>query len=235
VHVLSPELSVSVDGERVPAPRGFPAKLLALLIAADGSLTVDAAIEGLWPGADPDVGRNRLHGVLLRLRRGLGLPAGVPISCTDDVVRLAATPHVEIDSWEFAQRAALAGTRKEMAATAVIAYTGDVLAVQYAYDDTIEAYRRSLRRTFLGLAATVLADPAPGIEPCDLAAVARRAALLAPEDDTLCLAAAATLRRLGHHAEARQLVEDTARVLDDLGLDSDELRRLAGLPARFCS
>ncbi len=127
IQALAPELSVAVDGERRPPPRGYPAKLLALLIASGGSLTVDAAIEELWPGADPDVARNRLHGVLLRLRRGLGLPAGGPISCVDDMVRLEATPFVEIDSWEFARQAALAATQVGAAVAAVGGYAGDAL------------------------------------------------------------------------------------------------------------
>ena len=149
VRVLAPELSVTADGEPIPAPRGYPAKLLAVLVASGGSLTVDAAIEELWPGADPDAGRNRLHGVLLRLRRGLGLPAGGPITCIDDMIRLQATPWFEIDSWEFARHAALAMKQRGDAAAAVERYTGDVLSVQFAYDDTIEMYRRDLRRLYL--------------------------------------------------------------------------------------
>jgi hypothetical protein len=148
VRVLAPELSVTADGEPIPSPRGYPAKLLAVLVASGGSLTVDAAIEELWPGADPDAGRNRLHGVLLRLRRSLGLPAGGPISCVDDMVRLEATPWLEIDSWEFARHAALALKLQADAAAAAERYTGDVLSVQFAYDDTIELYRCQLARMF---------------------------------------------------------------------------------------
>jgi hypothetical protein len=182
VHVLAPQLSVTMDGEVVPAPRGYPAKLLALLVAANGSMTVDAAIEGLWPGADPDVGRNRLHGVLLRLRRGLGLAATGPIGCTEGIVGLAPSPHVEIDSWTFERLASLARTRPEATCDAVAAYTGDVLSVQFAYDDTIEAYRQALRRTFLRLATAVLSDPTPNLTADDLATLARRAWRAAPDD-----------------------------------------------------
>jgi hypothetical protein len=189
-HVLAPELSVTVAGEGVPAPRGYPAKLLALLIASDGSLTVDAAIEGLWPGADPDVGRNRLHGVLLRLRRGLGFPAGGPISCAEGVVRLERSPRLEVDSWEFETLAARAATKPDLRGAAVTAYPGDFLPVQFAYDDTLAEYRRHLRRTFLDLVTALLAGP--------------------PDDHGVCLAAARTLDRLGYHAEARELVDAVA-------------------------
>ena len=92
---------------------------------------------------------NRLHGVLLRLRRGLGLPAGGPITCIDDMIRLQATPWFDIDSWDFARHAALAMKQRGDAAAAVERYTGDVLSVQFAYDDTIEMYRRDLRRLYL--------------------------------------------------------------------------------------
>jgi DNA-binding SARP family transcriptional activator len=224
-HVLAPELSVTVDGEGVPAPRGYPAKLLALLIAADGSLTVDAAIEGLWPGADPDVGRNRLHGVLLRLRRGLGLPADGPISCAEGVVRLERSHRLEVDSWEFEALAARTATAPEARATAVDLYRHDFLSVQFAYDDTVAAYRRALRRSFLDLATAVLANPPDGTDANRLASWARRAWLTAPADDRVCLAAVRTLARLGQRAEARELVDATAGALREAGLDGDGFRR----------
>jgi DNA-binding SARP family transcriptional activator len=233
VHALAPELSVSLRGERVPPPTGFAAKLLALLIASDGVLTVDAAIEGLWPDADPDIGRNRLHGVLLRLRRGLGLPAGGPITCTEGLVRFGRSADVEIDSWEFERAAAAAVAESSARAGAVERYTDDVLASQFAYDDTVASYRRSLRRQFLRLATSVLDDPPDGADAEDLAALARRAWRLAPEDESLCRAAVRTLARLGHRAEARELIEGTVRALDEVGLDGVEFRNgaLADLAA----
>jgi DNA-binding SARP family transcriptional activator len=227
IHVLGPQLSVAVNNERIPVPRGYPAKLLALLIASGGTLTVDAAIDELWPDADPDVARNRLHGVLLRLRRGLGFAAGGPISCVDDMVRLEAGPFLEIDSWEFIRLAALAATRPAAAVEAVAGYAGDVLTVQFAYDDPIEAYRSDLRRTFLRLAAALLANPPEGIDAGELAAIARKAARLAPDDEEICLAAAATLTDLGDAVEARHLVEATSCAVEELGIDSAPFRRRA--------
>jgi DNA-binding SARP family transcriptional activator len=224
-HVLAPELSVTVAGEGVPAPRGYPAKLLALLIASNGWLTVDAAIEGLWPGADPDVGRNRLHGVLLRLRRRLGLPADGPISCAKDVVRLERSPLLEVDSWEFEELAATTATTPDLRAAAVAAYGSDFLSVQFAYDDTVAAYRRRLRRTFLELATALLADPPDGADASSLAGLARRAWRTAPDDDRVCLTAVRTLVRLGHRAEARELADATARALRERGLDGEGFRR----------
>jgi DNA-binding SARP family transcriptional activator len=220
VHVLGPELVVTADGEPVPSLRGYSAKLLALLVATDGSMTLDAAVEALWPGASIEAGRNRLHGVLLRLRRGLGLSPDGPVSCVDGMVRLRRSPEVEVDAWEFA-RAASGPSKLE----AIERYRGDVLTVQFAYDDTIELYRRELRRTFLRLARAVLADPPSGCERVQLGQLARRASQLAPEDEELAEAAVAALVGTGHLAEADELVRDTMSALTELGVDAERFRR----------
>jgi DNA-binding SARP family transcriptional activator len=225
VHVLGPELSVTMGGQAVPTPRGYPAKLLALLVASDGALTVDAAIEGLWPGAHPDVGRNRLHGVILRLRRSLGLPADGPIRCAEGVVRLEASPHLVVDSWEFDRLATDPHPKPDAVAKALAVYGGDVLTVQYAYEDAVESYRRRLRRTFLRLATVVLADPPAALRDEELAALARRSWKIAPDDDGLCVGVVRTLTRLGHRAEARDVLDGTACALSQAGLDGDGFRR----------
>jgi DNA-binding SARP family transcriptional activator len=224
VQVLGPQLTAAVDGEPVPSPRGYPAKLLALLVASGGVMTMDAAIEGLWPGADPDVGRNRLHGVLLRLRRSLGLPVTGPITCADGVVRLDRDGPVVVDSWEFEDAA---GTGGPGSWDAVRRFPGEVLSHQFAYDDTIEAYRRELRSTFLRLASSLLADPPGGSDPEDVVAVAQRAWRLAPDDESLCLLAVDALLGHGRTAEARELVRGTEQALTDLGLDPGEFSRAA--------
>ena len=226
VHVLAPELTITVGDESLPSPRGYPAKLLALLVAANGVLTLDAAIEGLWPEADPEIGRNRLHGVLLRLRRMLGLPARGPITCTDGLVRLERSPLVEIDSWEFERAATAADTVPQRRMDAVAMYEGDVLSSQFAYDDPIAGYRRALRRTFVRLATTVLEDPPLRAAADDLVGLARRAWAHAPDDDLVCRLAAGMLTRLGYRAEAAEMVEATARSLDEMGYDGEAFRVL---------
>jgi DNA-binding SARP family transcriptional activator len=168
-------------------------------------LTVDAAIEGLWPGADPEVGRNRLHGVLLRLRRGLGQPADGPISCTEGIVRLEASSTLEVDAWTF-ERAAEAAARPHDRRAATALYTGDLLSEQFAYDDTVTAYRRFLRRTFVRLACSVLSLPPDDLAEDDRAELARRCWRLAPDDEELTKVAAATIGALGHRAEAAEMV-----------------------------
>jgi DNA-binding SARP family transcriptional activator len=222
VRVLGPEFSVTVDDVPV-AVRGYPAKLLALLVASRGSMTVDAAIEGLWPECDPDVGRNRLHGVLLRLRRGLGLPVDGPITCTEGIVRLEPTPQLEVDAWEFERRAA----DPETAAAALRAYGGDVLVQQFAYDDVVDAYRRAVRQVFLRAATAALTEVPGQLAGEDRADVARRLWETAPDDDTVCRLVAATLAATGQRAEAIDLVDRTASLLVDLGLDGQRFQREA--------
>jgi DNA-binding SARP family transcriptional activator len=225
VAAFGTHLTATVDGVAVPTLRGYPAKLLALLVASDGILTVDAAITGLWPDADLDVGRNRLHGILLRLRRGLGLPVTGPITCADGVVRLDRGGAVEVDAWEFDRAADEPGAPPPL--PTLTAYGEGLLTHQFTYDDTIEAYRRALRATFVRLATKLLGDPPAGIAPGALADLARRAWRQAPDDQVLCLHAARALVGNGLSAEARELVRGTVEALTDLGLDSTDLTRRA--------
>ena len=213
VRVLGPRLTATVDGEPVAALRGYPAKLLALLVASEGVLTVDAAIEGLWPDADVVVGRNRLHGILLRLRRTLGLPANGPISCADDLVRLDRHGPIVVDSWE------LAGAGGAAAWLAAERYGDGVLTHQFAYDDAIETYRRSTRAAFLRTASELLADPTTAPEPEAAVDLARQVGHLAPDDESLCLLAVEVLVRDRRAAEALELIRCTERALDSLGID----------------
>jgi DNA-binding SARP family transcriptional activator len=230
VAAFGTHLTATVDGASVPTLRGYPAKLLALLVASDGILTVDAAIAGLWPDADLDVGRNRLHGILLRLRRCLGLPVAGPITCADGVVRLDRGGTVEVDAWEFERAADRPGgevTSSTLTSSTLAAYGEGLLTHQFAYDDTIEAYRRALRATFLRLATKLLGDPPAGMAPEALADLARRAWRHAPDDQVLCLHAVHALVGNGLTAEARELVSGTVQALTDLGLDPRDLTRRA--------
>jgi DNA-binding SARP family transcriptional activator len=224
VRVLGPTLRVDIAGEPAPPPRGYPARLLALLVARGGVMTVDAAIEGLWPAADPDLGRNRLYGVLLRLRRGLGLPVDGPIRCIEGLVRLERSDALDIDSWAFDRAAVDAGRDPRLRLDAIDRYTGDVLSEQFAYDDVITGYRAQLRHRFLGLATAVLDDRSGEADVDRRTELARQVAHRAPEDEALCRAATRVLVDAGHPTEARNLVDITARALGDLGLDGDAFR-----------
>ena len=140
IHAMGPTLVVQRGDQTLPPLIGFSAQLLATLIASAGVVAVDVALETLWPEVDPAVGRNRLHGVLLRLRRALGLGPDGPISCREDMVQLERSPQVRCDAWDYEQAATTNATDRE-----AVAYPGDLLSEQFPYDDRIERYRRQLR------------------------------------------------------------------------------------------
>jgi hypothetical protein len=132
-----------------------------------------------------------------------------------------------VDSWDFERLAARSDTHPRARADAVTAYRGDVLSVQFAYDDTVAAYRHELRRVFLDVATDLLECPPERLDPEDLVSIARRAWRTQPGDDRVCLAAVRMLARLGHRAEAGELVDLTAAALVEDGLDPGDLRRRA--------
>lgn len=134
VETLAPAMSIRRgSGERV-AVRGQPAHLLALVIASGGAVAVEVVLEALWPGVDPAVGRNRLHGVLLRLRRFLGFAADGPLRCDHDIIEIADESLLRCDVWELPPERLRASASQ-------------FLSEQFPYDDRIEAFRRTpLRR-----------------------------------------------------------------------------------------
>jgi DNA-binding SARP family transcriptional activator len=102
-----------------------------------------------------------------------------------------------------------------------------VLSHQFAYDDTIETFRRQLRSTFLRLASSILADPPGGSDPDDVIALAQRVGRVAPDDESLCLLAVNALLGQGREAEARELVRGTEQALANLGIDPSDFSRAA--------
>lgn len=149
-----------------------------------------------------------------------------PITCVEGLVRLERSPALDVDSWAFEHAVDLAQLDAGVPARlhALGLYTDEVLTQQFAYDDTITAYRTALRRSFCGLATSVLLESPVGVDPADLSTLARRAAPRAPEDEELCRAAAHVLARSGRSSEARHLVAATAQALDELGLDGGRFR-----------
>jgi len=158
-----------------------------------------------------------MHGILLRLRRTLGLPAGGPITFADDLVTLARDGPIVVDSWELGLAGAAGGG--PAAWEAATRYGDGVLTHQFSYDDTIETYRRSLRAGFLRTASALLAAPETAPEPGAAVALARQAGRLAPDDEPLCLLAVEVLVHNGCKGEARELIRSTERALDSLGID----------------
>ena len=63
---------VTRGGRAVDVPPGQGRQLVKLVAAAGGRLTAEAAMEALWPEADPDASANRLRTVLHQLEDAAG-------------------------------------------------------------------------------------------------------------------------------------------------------------------
>lgn len=218
IRVFGPEITVSSGNTPRAVPRGFAARLLALLVAADGVLGLERAIDELWPDADPDSGRNRLYIVVHRLRRSLGIDADGPLKCEDGLLRLERDSGVTVDAWEFAA-AASAGRLGD----AVDLYAGEFCSRQFAYEDFAIEARRELHGRFLTAARRMLEDHVAAARTAEATTLARRLWEADPEDETGCLAAITALAGAGHRGEALRILEDTATRLRDLGLPADDL------------
>lgn len=71
IQVLG-EFAIWIDGQRQPVPAPRPASLLKVLAIHGGRLTLEQAIDTLWPESDVATGRRRMRNVLGRLRTSLG-------------------------------------------------------------------------------------------------------------------------------------------------------------------
>jgi hypothetical protein len=78
------------------------------------------------------------------------------------------------------------------------------------------------------VAATVLADRRSWTDTEAVAALARRATRLVPDDEQLSLLAAHALLDLSRARQARAVVDATTRALVDLGIDERPFARAAG-------
>jgi len=142
--------SVCLDTLVVPLqPDSRPAALLRLLVER-GHLGIsrDAVTEALWPGIDPDVASNRLHGTVFGLRRLL--EGAECIEVEQGCYRLGAD--VEVDSVRFeeliseAVRLEQTGDREASAdryRQAVTAYGGDYLGTDSEHATVV--HRQYLR------------------------------------------------------------------------------------------
>ncbi len=224
VRLLAREAEIERDGQSSPGPPGYAGRLLALLAAAEGPVTIDFVIECLWPGADAEAGRARLHSLLRRLRRQLGLTPDGPIRCEDGLVRLVPGPDIRLDTAEFV---ALCKGGVDDVEAAVALYRADFCAEQLAYEDFASDCRWRLRSLFLASARTLLSDRLDAGEAPRVDSTARRVWQLAPEDEDLCLLVVRVMTACGHRADATATAERTARALEDMGLPGDDLRAAA--------
>lgn len=90
-------------GDRdVTPPAGHPSTLPKLLVL-QRTMTVDAAIDNLWPDADTDTGRARLRNTMNRLRTR----SGPCIERCGDTLELTDTVRTDVDVFDRAATEAL--------------------------------------------------------------------------------------------------------------------------------
>jgi len=217
--LLAPGVQVSRDGGAAEAVPGKAALLLAALVAGGGRIELDRAVDLVYPEADLESGRKRLHSTFHRIRRSFGPGAGVLVGLEDGVVRLRESPQLSVDAWEL--ESALREGRIE---EAVDLYADDFCSRQLAYEDVAIDARRSLRNRLARSAAAALESC---LESGDSAAaatdLARRAWTAIPDDEDVCRSAARVLAAGGATREAREMIEETVRRLEVLGVDTAEL------------
>jgi DNA-binding SARP family transcriptional activator len=211
--------AVTRGGRAVDVPPGQGRQLVKLVTASGGRLTAEAAMEALWPEADPDASANRLRTVLNRLKDAAG----------DVVVRdnrqLCLAPDVHTDVQAFtddARRATLlaaSGSREAVSAAraALARYRGDLLPDD-PYEPWAELPRQRLRSQALGL-LDLCADWAARADDLDEAVrCLERAIDLAPDEEERYLNAARRLLTQGRRGAARSMVQRARSVVESLGV-----------------
>jgi DNA-binding SARP family transcriptional activator len=223
-------------GQLIDVPPGQGRQLVKLVAAAGGRLTAEAAMEALWPEADPDASANRLRTVLNRLRDA----AGDVVVREDRQLCLGPDVHTDVqaftDDGRRAMLLAAGGSREAVSAAraALARYGGDLLPAD-PYEPWAELPRQRLRNQALGL-LDLCADWAARAGDLDEAVrCLERAIELAPDEEERYLSAARHLLTQGRRGGARRMIQRARSVVDNLGVQppallvrmEDQLRRRA--------
>lgn len=183
---------LSIDGQRVTDWRGQRTQLLMQFLTAHHHRSVprDELVTAVWPDADEDGGRHRLHQAVYELRRTLHAvdPHRSPIVCIDGGYRLDDEVPIWVDVEEFDDLASAASRcfaaqrsdeAIELGQQALTLYRGDFLCHVIGADWTT-AERGRLRAGFVQLgvhlsellarrgdhaAALAVVDPVLSMEP----------------------------------------------------------------------
>ncbi len=210
---------MSRGGQPVEVPPGQGRQLVKLLAASGGRLTADAAMEALWPDADPEVSANRLRTVLNRLKDAIG---DVVIR-EDRHLRLGPTVHADVQAFEHDARRAsdLAAGRSREAVSAARAalsrYRGDLLPDD-PYEPWAELARERLRRRALALLDLCAGSAAEVGDLDEAVRCLERAIELAPDEEDRYVTAARHLLTQGRRGAARTMLQRARLVVDELGV-----------------
>lgn len=219
------EFGVSSDGRPLEVPSGRPSTLVKLVALERRPVSVDEAIEVLWPEVDPATGRQRLRNLLNRLRGR----CGDLVVRDDESLVLAESARVDAGLFEEAASAALAAEAAErpaLARAALARYAGELLP-QDRYEAWATGHRERIRRRFLELLDLIADDAVERGEADEAIRLLDEAIATEPLDESRYLRCAELLLHQGRRGSARGLVERAAAVRARLGLpDTPRLTRL---------
>jgi DNA-binding SARP family transcriptional activator len=216
--VIGEPISIHGGGRVTEIPPGNPQRLVGVLVANGGSVTIDQISEALWPGDPVDKSRNRLRNVLLRLRRVVG----DVVVRTGSGLRLAPGLACDLHAFERLATDALSAARAdpelagELAERAVAAGDGPAF-VDFEYEEwAITARRRADQQmiTLLDL-LSVQAEDAGDLPVAQ--ALAERALRLDPHADSRYVRLAELLTMQNRVAAALAVLDDAAAVAREIG------------------
>jgi DNA-binding SARP family transcriptional activator len=237
---------LEIDGAEVPAERwrsGRAARLLKLLLVNRFQwVPRDAAIEALWPEADPEVTESNLRQSVFLLRRILGSAAGTTggsrfVQALGEAYRLDPGPDYEYDVERFEtavrKASALSGpeTREEKKAAladAIALYRGAFLE-ESPFEEFLVLEREKLRERFVwALGKRIEMSGADGAWE-EVVPLCRRGLAEDPYAESFHAGLVRSLLELGHRAEA---IEAWSRyekqVCRELGVEPSEAMRTLG-------
>jgi DNA-binding SARP family transcriptional activator len=216
--VMGGPISIEDESGVAVVPAGNPQRLVGVVAASGGSVTLDQVSDAIWPGDDVETSRSRLRNVLLRLRRAVG----------DVIVRsgngLRLAPGLTCDLHDFERKAsdALSTARAdpdlagELATVAVA--EGDLpVFVDFEYDDWAVSARRRVEQQLISLLdlLSVQAEDAGDLQAAQ--ALAERALRLDRYTDSRYVRLAELLTLQNRVAAAMAVLDDAAAVARELG------------------
>lgn len=197
-----------------PSP-GNPATLVKVLTLR-GSLTVEQAIDLLWPDADAPTGRARLRNLLNRIRG----QAGDLVVRNVEVLQLGAdvvTDVARFDELVEHTLAAPSDDRPGAARVAMAAYGGELLPGD-VYEDWAAGPRERLRRRYLSLVDIVAEDALTRGDIDEGMRLLDTAIEHEPLEVMRYERAAQALVASGRRAAARETVLRARAALDEIGV-----------------
>jgi DNA-binding SARP family transcriptional activator len=218
LSVMGGPITVFDGPTELAVPVGNPQRLVGVIVASGGSVSIDQASEALWGDDDIERSRTRLRNVLLRLRRAVG----------DVVVRsgsgLRLAPEVSCDLYDFRRKAedALSTARAdpELAGELAAIALGDrdvPVFVDFEYDDWAVAARRRVDQQRISLLDLLSVQAEDNGDLAAAQALAERALRLDKYTDSRYVRLAELLTMQDRMAAAMAVLEDAAAVAREIG------------------